>query len=97
MRFCIDYKKLNGITTTDAHPLLRIDELLEKYRTGKWFTSIDLASGYWQVEIDLKDKPKTAFTCHLRLYEFNVMPFGLKNAPPTFQRLMNKVLKEYID
>src|SRR6266542_1340595 len=47
--------------------------------------------------MDPKDKPKTAFTCHLGLYEFNVMPFGLKNAPPTFQKLMNKVLKEYID
>ena len=82
---------------TDAHLLPRIDKLLEKYKTGKWFTSIDLASGYWQVEMDPKDKPKTAFTCHLGFYEFNVMPFGLKNAPLTFQRLMNKVLREYID
>ena len=96
-RFCVDYRKINNITITDAHPLPRIDELLEKFRKGRWFTSIDLASGYWQVEMNHDDKDKTAFTCHLGLYEFNVMPFGLKNAPPTFQRLMNKVLKEYLD
>jgi hypothetical protein len=96
-RFCVDYRKINDITITDAYPLPRIDELLEKYRTGKWFTSLDLASGYWQVEMDPQDKSKTAFTCHLGLYEFNVMPFGLKNAPPTFQRLMNKILREYLD
>src|SRR6266542_3399266 len=85
------------ITTTDAHTLPRIDKLLEKYRKRKWFTSIDLASEYWQVKIDPKDKLKTAFTCYLGLYEFNVMLFGLKNAPLTFQRLINKVLREYID
>ena len=96
-RFCIDYRKLNAHTITDAHPLPRIDELLEKFRKGKWFTSMDLAAGYWQVEMDEKDREKTAFTCHYGLYEFNVMPFGLKNAPPTFQRLMNKVFKDYLD
>jgi hypothetical protein len=95
-RFCIDYRKINDKTKNDAHPLPRIDELLEKFRKGKWFTSLDLASGYWQVKMDEKDKEKTAFTCHQGLYEFNVMPFGLRNAPPTFQRLMNKILKEYL-
>ena len=96
-RFCVDYRKLNNITITDAHPIPRIDELLERYRTGKWFTNLDLASGYWQIEMELQDKPKMAFTYHLRLYEFNVIPFGLKNAFPTFQRLMNEILREYLD
>jgi len=83
-RFCIDYRWVNNITETDAYPLPRIDDLLEQFRGAEWFSSIDLASGYWQIEMDEKDRKKTAFTCHLGLYEFNVMPFGLKNASPTF-------------
>jgi len=95
-RFCIDYRWVNIITETDAYPLPRIDDLLEQFRGAEWFSSIDLASGYWQIEMDEKDRKKTAFTCHLGLYEFNVMPFGLKNAPPTFQRMMNKILREWL-
>jgi hypothetical protein len=95
-RFCIDYRKLNSVTKPDAYPLPRIDELLERYQTAKWFTSMDLASGFHQVEMSEEDKEKTAFICSEGLYEFNVMPFGLRNAPGTFQRLMDKVLKDYI-
>ena len=96
-RFCVDYRKINAITITDAHPLPRIDELLEQFRTAKWFSSMDLASGYWQIEMKEEDKQKTAFTCCYGLYQFNVMPFGLKNAPPTFQRLMNELFRDYLD
>jgi hypothetical protein len=85
------------MTITDAYPLPRIDDLLEKFRVAKWFTTIDLASGYWQIEMKEEDKEKTAFICSQGLYEFNVMPFGLKNAPAIFQRTMNKVFKEYLD
>ena len=96
-RFCVDYRKINQITIPDAHPLPRIDDMLEQFETAKWFTSIDLASGYWQIAMEKEDIQKTAFTCGYGLYEFVVMPFGLTNAPATFQRLMNHILMEYLD
>ena len=96
-RFCIDYRKLNRITIDDAYPLPRMDELLERYEKAKWFTSLDLASGYHQIEMAEEDKEKTAFICSKGLYEYNVMPFGLKNAPGTFQRVMDEILKECMD
>ncbi|GET58735.1 retroviral-like aspartic protease 1 [Rhizophagus irregularis DAOM 181602=DAOM 197198] len=96
-RFCIDFRKINQMTITDTYPLPRINDLLEKFRVAKWFTTIDLASGYWQIEMKEEDKEKTAFICSQGLYEFNVMPFGLKNAPAIFQRTMNKIFKEYLD
>src|SRR5437764_3460818 len=88
-RFCVDYRKINQITIPDAHPLPRIDDMLEQFETARWFTSIDLASGYWQIAMEKQDIQKTVFTCGYGLYEFEVMPFGLTNAPATFQRLMN--------
>src|SRR6266513_1472321 len=93
-RFCIDFRKLNGITRKDNHPLPRIDMLLEKFEGSKWFSTMDMASGYWQVEMDEKDIEKTAFITHERLYECTIMPFGLTNAPATFQRTMQMVLGE---
>ncbi|GBC54389.2 enzymatic polyprotein, putative [Rhizophagus irregularis DAOM 181602=DAOM 197198] len=96
-RFCIDYRQLNKVTIQDSYPLPRIDELLEKYRKAKWFSSIDLAAGFHQIEMDERDKAKTAFVCAKGLYEYNVMPFGLTNAPATFQRVMDEILEEFID
>ncbi|GET65667.1 hypothetical protein PTSG_12973 [Rhizophagus irregularis DAOM 181602=DAOM 197198] len=96
-RFCIDYRKLNKVTITDAYPLPRIDEQLERISSGRWFTSLDLASGFNQIEMAEEDIEKTAFICSAGLYEYNVMPFGLTNAPASFQRLMDKVLKEYLN
>ena len=91
-RFCVDYRRLNSITTKDAYPLPKIDESLSQLNGSRWFCTLDMNSGYWQVELDQNDKHKTAFATRQGLYEFNVMPFGLCNAPATFERLVDTVL-----
>ena len=91
-RFCVDFRKLNDITVKDAYPLPRIDASLDQLAGAKWFSCLDLNSGYWQVEVDENDRTKTAFVSRKGLYEFKVMPFGLCNAPATFERLMETVL-----
>lgn len=94
LRFCVDYRKLNDVTRKDAYPLPRIDDALDSLNKACWFSTLDLASGYWQVELDPKDKHKTAFITRQGLFEFNVLSFGLCNSPSTFQRLMDLVLAD---
>ena len=93
LRFCVDFCQLNAATVKNAHPLPRIDDLLDALHGAKWFSILDLKSGYWQVPITEQDKAKTAFrTSSGQLFEFNQVPFGLCNAPATFSRLMDSVL-----
>src|SRR6266498_2637323 len=97
IRFCIDYKKTNAITIVNAYPLPVVNDTIDKIGGKKYYTSIDLASGYWQVEVDENSQDIIAFVTLWGLYQFNVMPFRLTNALATFQRLMNYVLHDYLN
>lgn len=91
-RFCIDYLKLNSNTIKDAYPLPRTVKSLDQLSGSSWFSTLDLCSRYWQVEMDQEDIQKTASTTRRGLFQFNVMPFGLCCAPATFERLIESVL-----
>lgn len=92
----IDYRKVNDKTVDDKYPIPNITDILDKLGRSNYFTTLDLASGFHQIEIDQKDIEKTAFTVEHGHYEFLRMPFGLKNAPSTFARIMDFVLKDFI-
>ena len=91
MRLCIDYRKLNSVTTKDAHPLPRIEDIFDTISGSKFFTTHNLAMGCHQVEVLPKDREKTAFSTPFGLFQYNVMRFGLATAPATFMRLMTIV------
>ncbi|KYO35017.1 hypothetical protein Y1Q_0000931 [Alligator mississippiensis] len=95
IRFCVDYWKLNAITTPDTYPMPRMDSLLNILGQPKFISTLDLSKGFWQMALDLDVIGKSAFAMPLGLYEFTVLFFGTRYSPASFQRLINNLLQGY--
>ena len=95
-RLCVDYRKLNSVTVQDAYPLPRVDDTLDSLHGCNLFSTMDLASGYWQLAMSESDREKSAFSTPMGLYEFTVLPMGVCNGPATFQRAMEKILGDLL-
>ncbi|XP_059210478.1 uncharacterized protein LOC131989303 [Centropristis striata] len=96
IRFCVDYRRVNDVSRFDAYPMPRVDELLDRLGTARFFTTLDLTKGYWQIPLSPESREKTAFSTPYGLYQFVTLPFGLFGAPATFQRLMDRVLRPHV-
>ncbi len=95
VRFCVDYRKVNAMSKFDAYPMPRVDELLDRLGAARFYSTLDLTKGYWQIPLSPLSKEKAAFTTPFGLHQFVMLPFGLFGAPATFQRLMDKVLRPH--
>ncbi len=95
VRFCVDYRKVNAVSKFDAYSMPRVDELLDRLGAARFYSTLDLTKGYWQIPLSPLSKEKTAFTTPFGLHQFVTLPFGLFGAPATFQRLMDKVLRPH--
>jgi hypothetical protein len=96
LRLCIDYRGLNEVTRKDAYPLPRVDDTVDELKDANFYTHLDLASGFWQVRVRDQDIHKTTFQTPYGLMEWVAMPFGLCNAPTTFQRMMNDIFRDFL-
>jgi len=92
MRFCVDYRRLNEVTVRDVYPLPRMDDCIDFLGDAKVFSTLDCNSGYWQIPVANEDRDKTTFVCHEGAYRYICLPFGLSNAPATFQRVIDRIL-----
>ena len=94
MRFCTDYRRVNAVTVPDPYPLPRIDDLIDNVGQSKYITKIDLLKGYYQILLSENAQQISAFITPFGLFHYKVMPFGMRNAPSTFQRVMDYLLKD---
>ena len=92
-RFCVDLRKVNVVTRKESFPMPLVSDTLDALRGTKYFSTLDLKSGYWKIEMHTESREKTAFVTHNGLYEFNVMPFGLTDSGASFQLLMGHTLQ----
>ena len=88
---CTDYRKVNSVTKTDSFPIPRIEDCIDKIGNAKYLTQFDLLKGFWQLPLTQRAKEISAFVTPDGLFQYNVMPFGMKNSNSTFQRLVNTV------
>ena len=93
LRLCVDFRRLNSVSKADAYPMPRVDELIDRLGKAKYLSVIDLTRGYWQIPLVKTAQEKTAFSTPFGLFQFTVMPFGLRGAPATFQRLMDQLIR----